>query len=112
MHAVFRAEGEDGLRLDAAVGRDAGGGSAVIYFAQRDDCAPRPIDSRKTPMNQHMKRPTMTDAEVKREIVNDSLGTIDQADSTGSDETQETGDMKNENTESGKTEAGRASMRL
>ncbi len=24
VHAVFRAEGEDGLRLDAAVGRDAG----------------------------------------------------------------------------------------
>jgi hypothetical protein len=49
-------------------------------------------------MNQETKRPTMTDAEVKRELVNDSLGTIDQADSTGSDETKETGDAKNGNT--------------
>ena len=45
-------------------------------------------------MNQETKRRAMTDAEVKREIVNDSLGTIDQADSTGSDETKETGDAK------------------
>lgn len=45
-----------------------------------------------------MKRPTLTDAEVKRELVNDSLGTIDTADSTGSDETKETGDAKKGNT--------------
>jgi hypothetical protein len=50
-------------------------------------------------MNQHTKRPTFTDAEVRRELVNDSLGTIDTADSTGSDETKETGDAKNGNTQ-------------
>lgn len=49
-------------------------------------------------MNDHTKRPTFTDAEVKRELVNDSLGTIDTADSTGSDETKETGDAKKGNT--------------
>lgn len=38
-------------------------------------------------MNEHTKRPTMTDAEVRKELMNDSLGTIDTADSTGSDET-------------------------
>jgi hypothetical protein len=37
-------------------------------------------------MNQHIKRPTMTDAEVRKELMNDSLGTIDTADSTGSSE--------------------------
>jgi hypothetical protein len=49
-------------------------------------------------MNEHRKRPTFTDAEVRRELVNDSLGTIDVADSTGSDETKETGDAKTKNT--------------
>ncbi len=32
-----------------------------------------------------MKRPTLTDAEVKRELTNDSLGTIDTADTTDTD---------------------------
>jgi len=50
-------------------------------------------------MNEHTKRPTFTDAEVRRELMNDSLGTMDTADSTGSDETKETGDAKKENTE-------------
>lgn len=49
-------------------------------------------------MNEHTKRPTFTDAEVKRELSNDSLGTIDSAASTGSDETKETGDAKKGNT--------------
>ena len=49
-------------------------------------------------MNEHTKRPAFTDAEVRKELVNDSLGTIDTADSTGSDETKETGDAKEENT--------------
>jgi hypothetical protein len=49
-------------------------------------------------MTQETKPPTFTDAEVKREIVNDSLGTVDTADSTGSDETKETGDAKMGNT--------------
>jgi hypothetical protein len=49
-------------------------------------------------MNLETKRPTLTDAEVKKELVNDSLGTIDTADSTGSDETKETGDAKKGNT--------------
>ena len=43
------------------------------------------------------KPPTFTDAEVKKQLVNDSLGTIDTADSTGSDETKETGDAKKGN---------------
>ncbi|MGD0913664.1 MAG: hypothetical protein ABR928_17345 [Terracidiphilus sp.] len=42
--------------------------------------------------------PTFTAAEVKKQLVNDSLGTIDTADSTGSDETKETGDAKHGNT--------------
>ena len=42
--------------------------------------------------------PTFTDAEVKKQLINDSLGTIDTADSTGSDETKETGDAKKGNT--------------
>jgi hypothetical protein len=49
-------------------------------------------------MTEEMKAPTFTDAEVKRELTNDSLGTIDSADSTGSDETKETGDAKKGNT--------------
>jgi len=49
-------------------------------------------------MNEHTKRPAFTDAEVRRELVNDSLGTVDSADSTGSDETKETGDAKKGNT--------------
>jgi hypothetical protein len=36
-------------------------------------------------MTAHMKRPTLTDAEVKRELTNDSLGTIDTADTTDTD---------------------------
>jgi hypothetical protein len=36
-------------------------------------------------MTEHMKRPTLTDAEVKRELVNDSLGTVDTADTTDTD---------------------------
>lgn len=48
-------------------------------------------------MNEHTKRRALTDAEVKRELMNDSLGTIDTADSTGSDETKETGDAKKGN---------------
>jgi hypothetical protein len=48
---------------------------------------------------EHTKRPTLTDAEVRRELTNDSLGTIDVADSTGSDETKENGDGKKRNTE-------------
>jgi hypothetical protein len=45
------------------------------------------------------KKPTtLTEAEVKRELTNDSLGTIESADSTGSDETKETGDAKIGNT--------------
>ena len=49
-------------------------------------------------MTTETKPPTLTDAEVKGELVNDSLGTIDSADSTGSDETKETGDAKKGNT--------------
>lgn len=45
-------------------------------------------------MTDKPKPPTFTDAEVKKAIVNDSLGTIDSADSTGTDETKETGDAK------------------
>ena len=48
-------------------------------------------------MHEHMKRPAFTDAEVRRELANDSLGTIDTADSTGSDEAKETGDGKKGN---------------
>lgn len=48
-------------------------------------------------MNQETKRPAMTDAEVRKELMNDSLGTIDTADSTGSDETKETGYAKKGN---------------
>jgi hypothetical protein len=49
-------------------------------------------------MTRETRTPTLTDAEVKKELVNDSLGTIDIADSTGSDETKETGDAKKGNT--------------
>jgi hypothetical protein len=50
-------------------------------------------------MTEKTNPPTFTAAEVKRELVNDSLGTIDTADSTGSDETKENGDAKNGNTQ-------------
>jgi hypothetical protein len=43
--------------------------------------------------------PTFTPAEVTKQLVNDSLGTIDTADSTGSDESKETGDAKRGNTQ-------------
>jgi hypothetical protein len=36
-------------------------------------------------MTPEMKTPTFTDAEIKRELVNDSLGTVDQADTTDTD---------------------------
>lgn len=49
-------------------------------------------------ITEETKPPTFTAAEVKRELTNDSLGTIDSADSTGSDETKETGDAKKGNT--------------
>lgn len=49
-------------------------------------------------MNEHTNRPTFTEAEVRKELVNDSLGTIDIADSTGSDEAKETGEAKKGNT--------------
>ena len=51
-------------------------------------------------MNPEAKAPTFTDDEVKKQIVNDSLGTTDSADSTGTDETKETGDAKAGNTNS------------
>ncbi len=41
-------------------------------------------------MTDRPKPPTLTDAEVKSEIVNDSLGTTDPADSTGLDDPKET----------------------
>ncbi len=50
-------------------------------------------------MTEENKPPTFTPAEVNRQLVNDSLGTIDTADSTGSDETKETGDAKHGNTQ-------------
>ena len=50
-------------------------------------------------MTEHTKRPALTDAEIRRELVNDSLGTIDTADSSGSDEAKETGDAKKGNTD-------------
>jgi hypothetical protein len=49
-------------------------------------------------MTQETKPVRLTDEEVSNALVNDSLGTIDQADSTGSDETEETGDAKKGNT--------------
>jgi hypothetical protein len=52
----------------------------------------------RMPMTPEAKPPTFTEDEVKRMITNDSLGTIDSADSTGSDETKETGDGKKGNT--------------
>jgi hypothetical protein len=48
-------------------------------------------------MTQKAKPVRLTDDEVKDALVNDSLGTTDQADSTGSDETKETGDAKEGN---------------
>jgi len=49
-------------------------------------------------MTQETKPPKFTDAEIKKELVNDSLGTVDTADSSGTDETKETGDAKKGNT--------------
>jgi hypothetical protein len=73
--------------------------AAVVCFDQRDMCVRHPIDSKgKCHMTEQTKPPTFTAAEVKRALWNDSLGTIDSADSTGSDEAKETGDAKNGNT--------------
>jgi hypothetical protein len=36
-------------------------------------------------MTKDTRPPTLTDAEVKRELVNDSLGTVDPADTTDTD---------------------------
>lgn len=45
------------------------------------------------------KKPVrMSDDEISNQLVNDSLGTTTQADSTGSDESKETGDAKKGNT--------------
>jgi len=43
------------------------------------------------------KKPCLDDKDVKDLLVNDSLGTVDQADSTGTDEKKETGDAKKNN---------------
>lgn len=50
-------------------------------------------------MTEETKPPTFTAAEVDGQLVNDSLGTVNTADSTGSDETKETGDAKHGNTQ-------------
>jgi hypothetical protein len=71
----------------------------MVCFDQRAVRVRHRIDPEGTRrMHEHTKRPTFTDAEVRREFANDSLGTIDTADSTGSDETRETGDAKKGNT--------------
>ena len=49
-------------------------------------------------MTQEKKPSRLSEDEVSNELVNDSLGTTTQADSTGSDETKETGDAKKGNT--------------
>jgi len=48
-------------------------------------------------MTQEKKPVRLTKDEISNELVNDSLGTTTQADSTGSDQTKETGDAKKEN---------------
>ena len=45
-------------------------------------------------MTREIEPTTFTAAEVNREVTNDSLVTVESADSTGSDETKETGDAK------------------
>lgn len=52
----------------------------------------------ETPMIRETMPPHLTDKEIEKELVNDSLGTIDTADSTGSEEAKETGDAKRGNT--------------
>ena len=49
-------------------------------------------------MTQETEPIRLTDDEVDKALVNDSLGTVDQSDSTGSDEAKETGDAKKGNT--------------
>ncbi len=49
-------------------------------------------------MTREIETTTFTAAEVNREVTNDSLVTVDSADSNGSDETKETGDAKKGNT--------------
>jgi len=49
-------------------------------------------------MTEEIKPVRLTADEVTNALVNDSLGTTDQADSTGTDETKETGDAKKGNT--------------
>ena len=51
-----------------------------------------------TRMTQEKKTGRLSEDEVADELVNDSLGTTTQSDSTGSDETKETGDAKKGNT--------------
>jgi hypothetical protein len=48
----------------------------------------------RTAMTQETNPPTFTAAEVKEQLTNDSLGTIDSADSSGSDPTKDNGDGK------------------
>ena len=45
-------------------------------------------------MTEEIKPVRLTADEVTNALVNDSLGTTDEADSTGSDEAKETGDAK------------------
>jgi hypothetical protein len=52
----------------------------------------------KGPKPTHTRPGGFEDPEVAdEEMVNDSLGTVDTADSTGTDEEKETGDAKNNN---------------
>jgi hypothetical protein len=74
--------------------------AAVFCIDQRDGHFEHPINSTgKYPMTEETNPPPFTTAEINRELVNDSLGTIDTADSSGSDETKETGDAKHGNTQ-------------
>ena len=62
-------------------------------------------------MNQHVKRPIMTDAEVRKDLMIDSLGTIDAADSTGSRMKRKRPGMRRMGIQKpANTEAGRVSM--
>jgi len=49
-------------------------------------------------MTQKPKPAHLTAEEISKELVNDSLGTINPADSTGSEAAKETGDAKKGNT--------------
>jgi hypothetical protein len=80
--------------------------SAHFRFGRRGANGPRLLriyTCMSDPMQERRNNKSVEEETVEsEEMVNDSLGTIDSSDSTGLDETKETGDAKRKNHDTGR----------